>query len=168
MVDELLDLVDENDEVIGTVWKSEAHGCPGMIHREVAVGVFNDSGEILIQQRSMKKTSPGEWKITAAGHIGADEDPLLAAKREVNEELGIEIEPLYYSKEFDYDERHQESKFYWIYYAVVKGRPKLVLDADEVMDVRWINPDDLQEFAKVNKWNVNGGSHKMIVKLKKC
>ena len=133
MADELLDLVDENDKVIGTVWKSEAHGCPGMIHREIAVGVFNEKGETLIQQRAMTKTSPGEWKITAAGHIGAGEDPGLAVKREVKEELGIDIEPIYFSKEFDYDERHQESKFYWVYYAVVNGRPKLVLDADEVI-----------------------------------
>lgn len=65
--DELLDLVNENDEITGTVWKSEVHRNPYLIHREVAIAVFNEKGEILLQQRSLKKeNSPGEWKITAA------------------------------------------------------------------------------------------------------
>lgn len=166
MADELLDLVDEEDNVIGTVWKSEAHGNPGMIHREIAVGVFNDLGEVLIQQRSMNKTSPGSWEISAAGHIGAGENPDIAVKREVKEELGLDIEPIYYSKEFDYDAYHQESKFYWVYYAIVTGRPKIIIDETEVMDAKWIDPAKLIDFAIDNDWNINGGSHKMIMKLK--
>lgn len=36
-------------------------------------------------------------KITAAGHVGAGEDPNMAVKREVEEELGITIDPVYFS-----------------------------------------------------------------------
>ncbi len=99
--DELLDLVDKNDRVIGTVWKSEAHKDPSVIHREVAIVVFNKKGEVLIQQRSMnKKNDPGAWKITAAGHVGQGEDPKKAAEREVYEELGINIEANFLKKTF--------------------------------------------------------------------
>src|SRR3989344_5920035 len=93
--DELLDLVNEEDEVIGTVWRSEAHKNPSKIHREIAVAVFNHKGEVLIQQRSMKKTNdPGEWKITAAGHVASGENPKDSAEREVLEELGIKVKPI--------------------------------------------------------------------------
>ena len=53
--DELLDLVNEKDEVIGEVWKSVAHKDPTKIHREVAIVVFNNKSEVLLQQRSFKK-----------------------------------------------------------------------------------------------------------------
>ena len=50
--DELLDLVNEKDVVIGTVLKSEAHKDPTKIHRQVDLVIFNDKGEVLLQQRS--------------------------------------------------------------------------------------------------------------------
>ena len=43
--DELLDLVNEDDEVIGTVWKSKAHKDPSKIHREVAIVIVNNKEE---------------------------------------------------------------------------------------------------------------------------
>jgi len=83
--DELLDLVNEKEDVIGTVWKSEAHMDPSKIHREVTIAVFNNKNEILLQRRSMNKVNdPGCWKITAAGHVGMNEDPKHAVKRELN------------------------------------------------------------------------------------
>ena len=101
MKDELLDLVDESDKVIGTVWKSQAHKDPKLLHREVAIIVFNDKREVLLQQRSLNKSSdPGEWKLTAAGHIGAGEAPLVAAKRELKEEMGIDLEPNFYNRSY--------------------------------------------------------------------
>jgi isopentenyldiphosphate isomerase len=90
--DELLDLVNENDEVVGSVWKSEAHKDNRLTHREVAVALFTKNGEVLLQQRSMKKeTGKGEWKVSVAGHVAFGEDPEKAAEREVFEELGIKI-----------------------------------------------------------------------------
>lgn len=56
MDDELLDLVDDHDVVVGGVWKSKAHQDPTLIHREVAVIVFSNKKEVLLQQRSQKKS----------------------------------------------------------------------------------------------------------------
>ena len=86
--DELLDLVNEKDEIIGEVWKSEAHKNPSKIHREVVIAVFNKKGDVLLQKRSINKEyHPGRWAITA-GHVGKGEVPGDAAKRELFEELG--------------------------------------------------------------------------------
>ena len=167
MQDELLDLVDQNDEVIGTVWKSEAHKDPSKIHREVAIGVFNNYREVLLQQRSMNKSNdPGEWKITAAGHVTAGEKPENAAKREVFEELGLTISPIFFKKIFRKRTGQSvspESRFFYIYYSLVNGRPQMKLDQKEVMGVVWIKPTRLEEFAKGHKWDVKSLSHKTII-----
>ena len=114
----------------------------------------------------MNKTGPGSWKITAAGHVASGEDPTIAVKREIFEELGINVNPIYLSKEFNKDDKHGESKFYWIYYAVVNGKQPLVLDKEEVMNAKWILPNELKEFARQNDWDVNGLSHRTIMEVK--
>lgn len=87
MADELLDLVDENDKIIGEVWKSKANQNPKLIHREVAAIVYNEAGKVLFQKRSKyKKVNPGIWAETVAGHVGKVEKPLVAAHRELVEE----------------------------------------------------------------------------------
>lgn len=168
--DELLDLVNKKDEVTGKVWKSEAHKNPLKIHREVAIVVFNERGEVLIQQRSLfKKNDPGEWKISSAGHVGRGEEPKHAVERELFEELGIKVEAIFYQKIFRKrleEIGSRESRFFYIYYAIVKGIPKLKLDRNEVEDALWIKPNELKLFAKDNAWNLKGLSHKIIMELK--
>lgn len=165
--DELLDLVDENDQVIGTVWKSEAHQNPKLLHREVAIAVFNKKGQVLLQQRSMKKTNdPGEWKMTAAGHIGAGEDPEVAVKREVFEELGIKIKPVYFKKHF-HTYKDKEARFFWVYYAIVTKNPTLKLDEEEVMDAKWVDVRYLEKFSKRNTYSLDSTSHKTICEIAK-
>lgn len=166
MTDELLDLVNDKDEVIGKIWKSDAHKDPDLIHREVAIAVFDKKGGVLLQQRSMNKANdPGAWKIAAAGHVGKGEDPKDAIKREIYEELGIRVKPIYIKKEFA-RYKDKESRFFWIYYAVVNGKPKLSLDKDEVMDAKWVKIDDLEKFAKNNNYSLKSLSHKIIIELK--
>jgi isopentenyl-diphosphate Delta-isomerase len=165
MSDELIDQVDENDEIIGSIFKSQAHQNPSLIHREVAIVVFNKKGEVLLQQRSMKKMNdPGHWKMTAAGHIGAGEDPEEAIKREVEEELGIKVEPTYYKKVFE-KYRDKEARFFWIYYTVLSKEQPLKLDKEEVMDAKWVKYSGLKEFSKNNKYLLSSPSHTRITEV---
>ncbi|MEO7002127.1 MAG: NUDIX domain-containing protein [Ktedonobacterales bacterium] len=88
--DELFDLVDREDQVIGVVRRGEAHGHPALIHRSVQVLVFNAKGELLLQRRSQRKDLfPGYWCASASGHVDRGEDYATAAARELHEELGI-------------------------------------------------------------------------------
>ena len=169
MMDELIDMVDKDDKVIGVVWKSRAHGNPNIIHREIAIVVFNDNKEVLLQQRSLNKVNdPGVWKLTAAGHVGAGEDPKTAAEREIFEELGLKVDPVYFGKVF---RKHAgkyevpESRFFWIYYALIKGNPKLDLDESEVLDAEWVRIDLLEDFAKTHNYNPESLSHQIIMKV---
>lgn len=99
MQEEILEIVDSEGNTIGTAPRSEIHGNPSLIHKVVHVLVFNGNGELLLQKRSMNKdVAPGKWDTSVGGHISADEDLIEAAKREMEEELGIiseDIKPLY-------------------------------------------------------------------------
>ena len=168
MADELLDQVDKNDKVIGTVWKSQAHGNPDIIHREIAFVVFNKNGEVLLQQRSAKKTNdPLGWKLTAAGHVGKGEDPKIAASRELKEELGVEAEPIYFNKVFISQQEYNESRFFYVYYSLLDNSPRLVIDENEVEDAKWVKIEKLDDFAKTNNYDSNGWSHKTIIEIAK-
>ena len=87
---EKLEIVDEEGHVIGLAERSELHRNPGLIHRVVHVLVFNNNGSLLLQKRSIRKdVAPGKWDTSVGGHISPGEDVLAAARREMEEELGI-------------------------------------------------------------------------------
>ncbi|UDQ97266.1 NUDIX domain-containing protein [Lentisphaerota bacterium WC36G] len=88
--DEIFEIVDENDNIIGTARRSECHGNPALIHRTSHVVVFNSKGEILLQKRNkLKDIQPGKWDTAVGGHLDVGETYEQGARREMNEELGI-------------------------------------------------------------------------------
>lgn len=90
--EELLDLVDADDRVIGTVARRDTEGDPSLIHREIAILVHR-RGELLWQLRSADKVAaPLTWDVAVAGHVAAGEPPAVAAARELWEELGVTLE----------------------------------------------------------------------------
>jgi isopentenyldiphosphate isomerase len=101
-MDELLDIVSEDDKIVGQAARSLCHGDPTLIHRVVHVLVFNPDGELLLQKRSpTKDIQPGKWDTSVGGHLERGESYLSAAHREMLEELGLVDLPLrflYHSK----------------------------------------------------------------------
>jgi 16S rRNA (adenine1518-N6/adenine1519-N6)-dimethyltransferase len=91
--DEMFDVVDEKDRVVGTFPRDHVH-VNNLRHRAVHVLLFNAGGEIYLQRRSpWKDKNPGLWDSSAAGHVDAGETYARAAEREVGEELGVRCRP---------------------------------------------------------------------------
>src|SRR5437764_15031849 len=91
MSDEIFDVVNENDEVIGRESRSRVHQ-QGLRHRAVHVLVFNSAGQPFLQKRSASKdTFPGVWDSSASGHLCSGEDYDSCAVRELQEEIGLAI-----------------------------------------------------------------------------
>ena len=89
---ELLDLVDADNAVIGTVPRSRVHGEPKLRHRAVHVLVYDDRGALLLQKRSAaKEIQPGKWDTSVGGHLAVGESYVAAAVREAGEELGLTV-----------------------------------------------------------------------------
>lgn len=88
-MEEYLDVINENDEVIGKATKEECHK-KKLLHRGSCVLIFNKKGELLIQKRSRLNINwKGYWAASAGGHVYVGETYEDAAKRELEEELDI-------------------------------------------------------------------------------
>lgn len=145
-MDELLDLVNEKDEVIGEVWKSEANTNPKLIHREIMVYLFDDQNRLLMQQRSFKKkVYPGVWADTAAGHVGKGEEPETAAHRELREELGFDTKLILYKKKIFY--YPMETHISYCYVGKYSGE-KIEFDKEEIGAVKLVKIEEIDELYK--------------------
>ena len=154
---EYLDIVDETGRPTGETVSREIAHRDGVLHRTAHVWVIRPSAkgyDILLQKRSMEKESfPGLYDTSSAGHIPAGEEPLPSALRELREELGIAAEPgdLAYAGSF----RIQYEKLFHgrlfkdneVTQVYVYDRPvdieTLTLQAAEVDEVRWFDPDEV-------------------------
>ena len=82
-------LVNEKDEQVGTMEKMEAH-IKGLLHRAFSIFIFNNKGEMLLQQRAAGKYhNGGLWTNTCCSHPKPEEPVLAAAKRRLLEEMGF-------------------------------------------------------------------------------
>lgn len=91
-MDEYIDIVDKNGNPTGeTELKSVIHQ-KGYYHNTAHIWFYTDDGNILLSQRSAKKTiCPLLWDVSVAGHIDAGESIKTAAVRETKEEIGIKV-----------------------------------------------------------------------------
>jgi len=88
---ELLDVVDDNNVVIATATRGEIHK-KGLRHRACHIIVFNPSGQVYVQRRSLSKDNgAGLWDSSSAGHVDSGESFADCAVREIAEELGLTI-----------------------------------------------------------------------------
>ncbi|MBT3220340.1 MAG: NUDIX domain-containing protein [Proteobacteria bacterium] len=89
---ELLEVVDDDGDAIGLRRRDEIHSDPSLQHRAIHILVFNDAGELFLQQRSrFKRIQPGRWDSSVGGHVDPGESYEEAAVREVGEELGVTL-----------------------------------------------------------------------------
>jgi len=91
--DEIFDVVDDCDRVIGQATRKEVHA-RRLLHRATHVLVFDRAGKVFLQKRSMlKDTAPGCWDSSCSGHLDSGEDYVTAAIRELEEEIGVVARP---------------------------------------------------------------------------
>ncbi|MBI3109478.1 diphosphomevalonate decarboxylase [Candidatus Daviesbacteria bacterium] len=115
--EEIFIVVDRSDRVIGYEPRSICHQ-KRLLHRTVAVIVFNDKGEVLLQKRSMNvDTNPGLYTLSATGHVSQGETYLEAAKKELLEELGIKSKLLKFETKIVKDFPHYEMQSFYSTYS---------------------------------------------------
>lgn len=81
--------VDARDRPLGALRRADLRE-RGLIGRGTFIFLYNSRGELCVHQRSLSKALyPGYWDLAAGGMVGAGEDCLAAAARELEEELGV-------------------------------------------------------------------------------
>jgi isopentenyl-diphosphate delta-isomerase type 1 len=143
---EIFDVVDHRDEVVGQETRGELHR-HGLRHRAVHVLVFNAEGKLFLQKRSMTKdTYPGAWDTSAAGHLDTGESYDNCAVRELGEELGVEVTtvPERLFKLDPCEETGQE--FVWVYRLVSEG--PFLLHPEEIETGDWFATDHIVSWMR--------------------
>lgn len=152
--DEIFPIVNENDEVIGKITRKEAHKSPQIIHRAIAIFVFDKKGRFLIQKRSLTKdTHPGYWSDSVGGHVQYGEEYLDVAVREIQEELGIKVNPIdliLLGKMITKDSN--ETEMNTVYKLSLKETPVIKANTDEVAETKFVSLKVLREMMKYENW----------------
>jgi isopentenyl-diphosphate delta-isomerase len=144
MTEELFDIVTEEDIVTHQAPRSVAH-TEGLWHRGVHVLLFDDSGRMLVQQRSRTRVhAPLALDCSVSEHVRAGETYLQAAVRGLREELdieGVELSPLLKFK-MNYGPNDNEIS---VIYRSILDRQTIRFDPEEVERVDFFSPAQLQE-----------------------
>jgi len=99
MEEELLDLVNEQDQVVGTIFRSQAYAENKLASiRAVWLLIKNQDGKFWIPRRqSTKKILPNALDGSAVGHVSSGETYEQSMIREVAEELNFDITNMPYT-----------------------------------------------------------------------
>lgn len=148
---EFVILVDEKNNELGLMEKQEAHQ-KALLHRAFSVLVFNDKGELLLQQRALNKYhSAGLWANTCCSHPRANEKTIDAAHRRLMEEMGFDCvltEKFSFIYKAPFDNGLTEHELDFIYTGIFNATPKINLQ--EVNAFKWMSLDEVVIDAQNN------------------
>jgi isopentenyl-diphosphate delta-isomerase len=139
-------LVDVLDNQLGLMPKMEAHE-KAVLHRAFSVFIFNDEGELMLQQRAAHKYhSPLLWTNTCCSHQRDGESNIEAGKRRLIEEMGFktnlkEIFSFVYKAPFDNGLTEHELDHVMI--GNFNGTPKI--NPDEVASYKWMTMEAVKK-----------------------
>jgi len=145
MSEEIFDVVNERDEVIGRAPRKEVHA-RGLWHRAIHVLVFNARGEVFLQKRSLKKDiAAGKWDSSSSGHLDHGEAYDACAVREVREEIGLHLTKTP-ERLFKIDACLETGwEFCWIYRCTSEG--PFTLHPEEIETGDWFAPDAVTQWV---------------------
>lgn len=156
-------LVDEADCRLGSMSKALCHEGRGVLHRAFSLLIFNDRGDLLLQQRApSKRLWPLYWSNSCCSHPRRDESMQAATRRRLYEELGIRCE-LQFLFKFQYHAQFDATGAEHELCSVFIGlcTQPLRINRDEILDWRWVSLDVL--YAEL--WGADNGHYTPWFKL---
>lgn len=143
--DELLDLVDEQDRVIGARLRSDIYRERLSSFRAINAFLVNDNGELWIPRRTaFKKIFPLCLDMSVGGHVASGETYDEAFRRELHEELGLDLDEVEWSLLGHLTpHEHGVAAFMQVY----EIRCNIVPDynKDDFVEFFWLKPHEILE-----------------------
>jgi isopentenyl-diphosphate delta-isomerase len=153
------DLIDhEGNSVI--INKKAAH-CSGLLHRAISVYIFNDKNELLLQKRANSKYhSPNKWTNTCCTHPLPEENPCVAARRRLTEEMGLvaaltEVFTLFYK--VTVGNGLIENEYDHVFFGISNQDPDP--NPIEVSDWNWMKIEKIEKELTKNPGNFTAWFH---------
>jgi len=152
-VAEYWDLFDANRKPLGRTIKRGDAFADGEYYVCCEIWIQNSNGQFLMTQRHPNKKAGGLWEFTGGGVL-AGETTKQAAVRELEEELGIQID----ESELSLLEVYQQRNYFMDIFVVKKDvdTTMLVLQPEEVVDAKWVSHEELLQMIeeKQTVWSV--------------
>jgi len=149
--EEILVLVDESDNEIGTDTRENCHLGNGKRHRAYTVFLFH-GGKLLLQQRSAEKTLwPGAWDVSFTSHVYPGETYVQAAVRKGKQELNAKFGELRDVCSFVYfapQGKWAENEFCRLLVGEFDGRVKP--NPKEISAIKWVTLPELKEALRAD------------------
>jgi isopentenyl-diphosphate Delta-isomerase len=155
---EMVVLVDDHDNEIGSMEKMEAHH-KGLLHRAFSILLYNDEGKVLLQKRAKHKYhSAGLWTNTCCSHPLPGESMEAATHRRLQEEMGIDV-PMRFVYKFIYKaplgSNLIEHECDYVFLGKYNGQPNV--NPEEVedwkfADIEWLRKDMLKNPDQYTYW----------------
>lgn len=167
---ELIDVVDENNKLTGIVLDRKAIHEKGLWHRQVSCWIMNKEGKLLFQKRAVTKNkNPNKWALTA-GHVSSGESTLIGVKREVKEEIGVNISEEKFELLFidinnrkNYKENVPHCYFGYNYFTVVNYMiSDYTIQKEELQDLQYLSIEEIERLKKEENPNytfINWGEY---------
>lgn len=151
MSEELVDIVNARNEVVKTVPRSEMRR-ERLPHRASYIACRNAEGRFLIEVRTLcKDYAPGLLDACIGGVVQAGEDPLLSARRELWEEVGLDAGRLGFhflgTLRIDYP-RHNPRSFLFAYLFLALGDGITLRQPEEVSGIMYLHESDLLQLQE--------------------
>lgn len=138
-------IVNNKDEAIGTGTKEKCHTGEGILHKAIAIFIFNYKNQLLLTKRSkFKNLWPGFWDASCCTHIYLNETPERTGERRLLQELRIRYKPKFLFK-FQYKAKYKNigSENEICSVLVGKCNEKIKPNPREIEDYKWISLDKL-------------------------
>lgn len=143
--DELVDIVDEEDRIIGQGLRGDVRA-RRLRHRSTYILLFNPLGQLFVHQRTATKDIyPGYYDVAFGGIVAAGEDYDTGARRELAEEIGIAGLALRRVLNFRFDDEGNHVNGV-VYTATYDGA--LRLQPSEIVGGRWLDLDAVIELTQ--------------------
>lgn len=150
---EIINLVNTEGQVIGSMEKLEAHQ-KGLLHEAFSIFIFNKNKELLLQRRALEKYhSGGLWTNTCCSHTRVGEDLNTAAHRRMIEEMGFDTTDLKKVYSFIYKVALDKGLTEYEYDHVLVGQYENEIinpNPEEVCEYKWISINSLKKDAFEN------------------
>ncbi len=150
--DELIDIVNERDEVMGMMWRSLA-SAQRILYRRIVLAFLIDEHKrlCLFRRTASKRQYPNCWGIVG-GCVQTGESYDIAFKREVKEE--ILVDPIHYSyRQLGYlapKDSLPYQYFKGIYEITIKSE-NVEYNPDDFSELVWLYPHELKMMLQKEK-----------------
>ena len=129
----------------------------GEFHLVVNAWVENEKGELLVSQRAANRTYPLQWECTGGSAV-MGETSIVAAIREVKEELGIEVkekEGKFIGSTLRYYPNCDDILDVRLFKITNSDQMEITIQEEEVNDAKWLSREEVRKLYDEGKFEAN-------------